>query len=107
MGYIINGFAFVLDLVLNLVQLLVIASIIISWVNADPYNPIVRTITSVTEPIYRPFRRFTHKIPGNFDWTPLVVILVIVFLQKSLIPYLVELSRSLNEGREVIQQLSN
>ena len=104
MGHAINGFAFVLDLVLNLVQLLVIASIIISWVNADPYNPIVRTVTSITEPLYRPFRRLTSRIPGPFDWAPLILILVIVFLQKSLIPYLVELSRSLNDHREVIEQ---
>ena len=104
MGHFINGLAFLLDLIFNLVQLLVIASIIISWVNADPYNPIVRTITSITAPLYRPLRRFTSRIPGPFDWAPLVVILIIVFLQKSLIPYLVELSRSLNDHREVLDQ---
>lgn len=102
MGHIINGLAFVLDLVFNLVQLLVIASIIISWVNADPYNPIVRTITGITEPIYRPLRRFTSRIPGPFDWAPLVLILIIVFLQKSLIPYLVEISRSIVDSKEVL-----
>ncbi len=105
MGHTINGLAFVLDLIFNLVQLLVIASIIISWLNADPYNPIVRTITSITEPIYRPLRRLTSRIPGPIDFAPLVLILIIVFLQKSLIPYLVELSRSLNDHREVIDQL--
>ena len=104
MGHTINGLAFVLDLIFNLVQLLVIASIIISWLNADPYNPIVRTITSITEPIYRPLRRLTSRIPGPIDFAPLVLILIIVFLQKSLIPYLVELSRSLNDHREVIDQ---
>ena len=105
MGHTINGLAFVLDLIFNLVQLLVIASIIISWLNADPYNPIVRTITSITEPIYRPLRRLTSRIPGPLDFAPLVLILIIVFLQKSLIPYLVELSRSLNDHREVLDQL--
>ncbi len=104
MGHMINGLAFVLDLIFNLVQLLVIASIIISWVNADPYNPIVRTITSVTEPLYRPLRRLTSRIPGPLDFAPLLLILIVVFLQKSLIPYLVELSRSLNDHREVIDQ---
>ena len=104
MGHIINGLAFVLDLIFNLVQLLVIASIIVSWVNADPYNPIVRTIRAVTEPLYRPLRRFTSRIPGPLDFAPLLLILIIVFLQKSLIPYLVELSRSFNDHREVIDQ---
>ena len=104
MGHMINGLAFVLDLIFNLVQLLVIASIIISWVNADPYNPIVRTIRAITEPLYRPLRRLTSRIPGPLDFAPLILILIIVFLQKSLIPYLVELSRSFNDHREVIDQ---
>lgn len=105
MGHIINGLAFVLGLIFNLVQLLVIASIIISWVNADPYNPIVRAIRGITEPLYRPLRRLTSRIPGPLDFAPLLLILMIVFLQKSLIPYLVELSRSLHEHREVLDQL--
>ena len=92
MGHFINGFAFVLNLIFNLIQLLVIASVIISWVNADPHNTLVRTINSVTEPMYRPFRRFTSRIPGYFDWTPLVVILIVVFLQMSLIPWMKELA---------------
>ena len=104
MGHFIDGLAFVLNLVLNLVQLLVIASIIISWVNADPYNPIVRTITAITEPLYRPLRRLTSRIPGPLDWAPLILILIVVFLQKSLIPYLVEMSRSINDSKEILEQ---
>ena len=92
MEHFVNGFAFVLNLVFNIVQLLVIASVIISWVNADPYNPLVRTINSVTEPMYRPLRRFTNRIPGNLDWAPLAVILIVVFLQMSLIPWMKEIS---------------
>ena len=94
MGHFIGGLAHVLDIIFNLVQLLVIASVVISWVNADPYNPIVRMISALTEPIYRPIRRFTQRISANFDLSPIVVILIVVFLQKSLIPYLLEISRS-------------
>lgn len=104
MGHFVNGFAFILDLIFNLVQLLVIASVIISWVNADPYNPLVRTINSVTEPMYRPFRRFTSRIPGNFDWSPLAVILIVVFLQVSLIPWMKELSSELVRPRQEVLQ---
>lgn len=103
MEHFINGFAFVLNLVFNIVQLLVIASVIISWVNADPYNPLVRTINSVTEPMYRPLRQFTNRIPGNLDWAPLAVILIVVFLQMSLIPWMKELSvEMLRSHQEVI-----
>ena len=92
MEHLVNGFAFVLNLIFNIVQLLVIASVIISWVNADPYNPLVRTINSVTEAIYRRLRRLANRIPGNLDWAPLAVILIVVFLQMSLIPWMKELS---------------
>lgn len=98
MEHFVNGLAHVLDILLNLIQLVVIASVIISWVNADPYNPIVRMISAITEPIYRPIRKYTSRISSSIDLSPIVVVLIVVFLQKSLIPYLIELSRELADG---------
>lgn len=100
MSHFVNAFAHILDILFNLTQLVVIASVIISWVNADPYNPIVRMIHTITEPIYRPIRKYTGRISGSIDLSPLIVILIVVFLQKSLIPYLIELSQELanNQG---------
>ena len=80
---IAQGLAGVISFILSVVQILVLASIVVSWVG-DPNNQIVQMIYSVTEPIYRPIRRYTNKIPGPFDWAPIVVILIIIFLQKSL-----------------------
>lgn len=95
MSHFVNAFAHILDILFNLTQLVVIASVVVSWVNADPYNPIVRMIHAMSEPIYRPIRKYTGRISSNIDLSPLIVILIVVFLQKSLIPYLIELSREL------------
>ncbi|MDE3269844.1 MAG: YggT family protein [Pseudomonadota bacterium] len=95
MSHFINSFAHVLDLLFNFIQLVVIASVVVSWVNADPYNPIVRMINGITEPIYRPIRKYTGRITGSIDLSPFVVILIVVFLQRGLIPLLVELSKDM------------
>ena len=83
---IAQGLAGVISFILSVVQILVLASIVVSWVG-DPNNQIVQMIYSVTEPIYRPIRRYTNKIPGPFDWAPIVVILIIIFLQRSVVLY--------------------
>ncbi len=59
---------------------IVIISALISWVRPDPYNPIVRVLRGLTEPVYDIIR---SKIPTNFagiDFAPLIVIIVLQFL---------------------------
>lgn len=87
-GAMLNGLTGVIEVVLNLIQLLVIASIAISWVGADPNNQIVRFIVASTEPLYKPFRKIARKIPGPIDWAPMFVILIIVFFHRGILPYL-------------------
>lgn len=79
-----SGLAAVISFILNFVQLLVIASIVVSWVG-DPSNTIVQMIYSITEPIYKPIRKFSSRIPGPFDWAPFIVIMIIIFLQNSIV----------------------
>lgn len=85
---LIGMISFILDLVLNMAQVVVIASVIISWVGADPYNPIVQLIRNLTEPLYRPFRRMTENFSGPIDLAPLIVLLIIATIQKGILPYL-------------------
>ena len=87
--------ASVLQVVLNLYFWLVIASVVVSWVNADPYNPLVRMLRSVTEPVYRPLRRVLPLYAGGIDFTPLVVILLIQFLEIFAVNSLAQLGRQL------------
>ena len=89
-----DALATVLSIVFNFVQIVIVASVIISWVNADRSNQIVQMIHAVSEPIFRPFRKFTSKIPGPIDWTPMVVLLLIIFLQKWVIGTLMHLANS-------------
>lgn len=85
---IIGLLSFVIELALNMTQVIVIASVIISWVGADPYNPLVQLIRNITEPMYRPFRKLTQSFSGPIDLSPLIVLLIITTIQKGFLPYL-------------------
>lgn len=77
--------ATILDLVLNIYMWLIIARAILSWVNPDPYNPIVRFLYNVTEPVLSFLRRRVPMVFGGLDLSPLVVIAVIMFLRIFLV----------------------
>jgi YggT family protein len=103
MGNIIYGFAFIIRTVLTIYFYIVIASAILSWVNPDPYNPIVRFLRNATEPIYAYIRRYMPFLyVGGFDLSPLVLILIIQFLQIALVGNLVDFSNSLRYNQNHI-----
>lgn len=84
----------VLQLALTFYMWVIIARAILSWVSPDPYNPIVRFIHNITEPVLRPIR---SKIPSSFggvDLSPLIVILGIIFLQKFIVGTLFGMANS-------------
>lgn len=92
-GKFIIGIAQVLDILLGAYKWIVIVSALISWVNPDPYNPIVRFLYSVTEPVFRPIRRLIGYRLGPLDISPLVVILAIIFAQTFLVGSLIEIGK--------------
>ena len=69
---------------------MIIGRAIISWVNADPYNPIVRFLHEVTEPALSRVRRMVPfaSAMGGIDLTPLILIFGIYFIQQVIIPTL-------------------
>ena len=71
----------IIDIILSLYMYIVIGRAIISWVNPDPYNPIVRFLHQATEPILSRVRRILPYM-GGLDLSPLIVILVIYFLKE-------------------------
>ena len=89
------GMAKVLDMLLWFYMWVLIARIVISWVNADPYNPIVRAIISVTEPLLYRIRRSLPVYGGGIDFSPLVVFAGLYFLQIFLVQSLVDLAMRL------------
>lgn len=98
LGNLLLAVANVLDVVLSLYMWVVIIAALISWVNPDPYNPIVRFLHSVTEPVFRPIRRLIGFRLGPVDISPLVVILAIMFIQRFLIHSLIELGYKIKGG---------
>ncbi len=77
--------AMVLNTVLNIYFWIVIGSAVLSWVNPDPHNPIVRFLRGATEPVYYRIRRVLPINMGGIDFTPLIVLLAIQFLQVFLV----------------------
>lgn len=85
----------VLDYILWAYMWILIARMIISWVNIDYDNPIVRFLYAATEPVLEPVRRRLPMFSGGFDFSPIVVWLVIIFLQRFLVRSLYELAYAL------------
>lgn len=65
---------------LTIYKYILLASVVISWVNADPYNPIVNFIYRVTEPVLRRVRRYMPDT-GMIDLSPLVLFALIYLVQ--------------------------
>ncbi len=81
LGNFLLAVAVVLDYALNIYMWIVVISALLSWVNPDPYNPIVRFLHGATEPVFYQIRK---RLPINFgglDISPVIVILGIIFLQ--------------------------
>ena len=82
LGNFIIALATVIDYVLVLYMWIVIARAVLSWVNPDPYNPIVRVISNLTDPVMDQIRRRLPVTYGGIDLSPIVIFLAIIFLQK-------------------------
>jgi len=94
-GNFLAALATVLDYALIFYMWIVIARAVLSWVSPDPYNPIVRFIHNITEPVLYPVRRWLPFRFTGVDLSPLVVLFVIIFLQRFLVTSLMELAARL------------
>jgi YggT family protein len=85
-GSAVGALVDVLLYLLQALQWIVIIAALISWVNPDPRNPIVRFLHAVTEPLFRPFRRILPPYrTGNIDFSPLFVILIIFLIRQFIV----------------------
>jgi YggT family protein len=94
--FVVNNFMMALA---NLVDILLTAYIwvligraVISWVNADPRNPIVRFLHEVTEPVLSRIRKSLPISMGGIDFSPMILIMIIMFLQSFLVPTLKQMA---------------
>jgi YggT family protein len=92
LGNFIAAVAHILDVLLTIYLWIIIIRAVLSWVNPDPYNPIVRIINQVTEPVLSPLRRLIPLRGMGIDFSPVIVLVLIIFLQSFLVQSLLELA---------------
>lgn len=88
----------ILNILLTVYMWIIIISALLSWVNPDPYNPIVRFLYAVTDPVLRPIRRIIGLRLGVIDISPMIAILAILFIKSFLIKSLIEFAYKLKGG---------
>ncbi len=92
LSYLVEAIAQTVDVILNLYMWMVIAAALISWVSPDPYNPIVRFLYSVTEPVLYRVRRYVPAVVSGIDFSPLILIVVIMFARSFVVRSLLHLA---------------
>ena len=92
MGNFIEAVARILDVGLTLYMWIIIIRALISWVNPDPYNPIVRVLYQITEPVLSTIRRWIPLRGIGIDISPIIVILIIIFLQSFLVQSMIQMA---------------
>jgi YggT family protein len=88
-NFIIKLVSFI-NFLLTAYMWMVVGRAVISWVNADPFNPVVRFLYEVTEPVLSRIRRWVPISGGGIDFSPMILIFIIIFFQSVLLPTLVE-----------------
>ena len=91
----LDALTVILNFALSAYMWVIIGRAIISWVNADPYNPIVRFLYEITEPVLSRIRRVVPVFGGGLDLSPMLLIVALWFLQLFLVPTLHSLAGTL------------
>ncbi len=91
-GNFLAALASVLNMLLSAYMWIIIIRALISWVSPDPYNPIVQFLRSVTDPVLYRVRRWLPVSFGGIDFSPILVIAALIFLQAFLVQSLLDLS---------------
>lgn len=94
-GNFINAVASLVDFVLTAYMWIIIGRALISWVNPDPYNPIVKFLREVTDPVLNRINRLIPLAAGGIDFSPMILIAGIIFLRGFLVPTLQRLAMTL------------
>lgn len=79
-----NFIAYLIDLFFTVLYLAILARILVSWVNPNPYHPAMQILYQITEPILAPIRRYLPQT-GMIDFSPLVAIILLQLVQRLLL----------------------
>jgi YggT family protein len=103
LAFLIEALILIADTLLSVYMFVVIGAVLISWVNADPYNPIVRILHNLTEPVLwriRKFLPFTYK--SGLDFSPVVLLLGVQLLKMAILRILYSLLASMSRGIDLL-----
>ena len=96
LSYFLAALANVIDIVLSIMYVLILVRALISWVNPDPFNPIVQFLYQATEPVLTPIRRILpSSLSFRIDISPIIAFLAIRFLQSFVVSTLVGIAERL------------
>ena len=95
LGNLLSASAQVLSIVLNLYMWVIIIRALLTWVNPDPYNPIVQFLYSITEPVLHRVRQLIPMSGIGIDFSPIIVLLGIVFIEEFVVNSLATLAMQL------------
>jgi YggT family protein len=82
---LLDAIAIIIHYILTIYMWLIIVRALISWVNPDPYNPIVNFLYQVTEPVLYQIRRYLPLRGLAIDLSPIVAFIIIIFLDRFLV----------------------
>lgn len=91
-GYFLLALARIINIALILLALLIIARAVMSWVRPNPYNRFVRLVFTLSEPILYQVRSRIPLVYNGFDFSPILVFLIIIFLKIFLVGSLMALA---------------
>lgn len=96
LGNLLIAAAKILNILLFWAYILILVRAVISWVNPDPFNPVVQFLYRMTEPMLIPVRK---RLPaGRIDFSPIIVFLIIIFLQNFLVVSIEELGYNMKRS---------
>lgn len=94
LGYPLLSAITILDALLLIYTFIIIAHAVLSWINPDPTNPLVRILANLTEPAADKVRPYVPLV-GGLDLTPLIIVLAIFFVRSGVLPIISQFARDL------------
>ncbi len=90
---LISALASVIGALLALLYWMILIRAILSWVNLDPFNPIVQILTGITDPILEPIRRILPPAwRSGIDISPIIAVFLLMFLRSFIVGTLIDIS---------------
>ena len=86
-----------IDFALMLYIALILVRVVISFVGADSYHPVVPLVLQLTEPVLKPFRRFIPAV-GGIDFSPMIVLLALTLARVLIARPLLDIGLRIAQG---------